>query len=107
MYTEEYKSSNEKELYFFTPRQRKYKNGDRPNRAAGDGYWKATGADKAIKHNGEVVGFRKALVFYIGKPPAGTKTSWIMHEYRVKNAPECQRTEKDDYMKVITSVSQK
>ncbi|XP_073119550.1 NAC transcription factor 25-like [Henckelia pumila] len=38
------------EWYFFTGRERKYLNGSRPNRAAGDGYWKATVADKKIYH---------------------------------------------------------
>ncbi|KAH0721093.1 hypothetical protein KY290_006701 [Solanum tuberosum] len=78
-----YPELGEKEWYFFTPRDRKYPNGHRPNRAAGRGYWKATGADKHIKHNNVEVGFRKALVFYEGKPPKGIKTNWIMHEYRV------------------------
>ncbi|KAL2525539.1 NAC domain superfamily [Abeliophyllum distichum] len=32
----------------------------------------ATGVDKTIKYNGEEIGLRKALVFYIGKPPKGT-----------------------------------
>ncbi|XP_015057729.1 NAC transcription factor 32-like [Solanum pennellii] len=73
----------EKEWYFFTPRRRKYPNGERPNRAAGTGYWKATGADKPIIHKKVKVGFRKALVFYEGKPPNGIKTNWIMHEFRV------------------------
>uniref|UniRef100_A0A0C9RGR2 TSA: Wollemia nobilis Ref_Wollemi_Transcript_25871_1634 transcribed RNA sequence n=1 Tax=Wollemia nobilis TaxID=56998 RepID=A0A0C9RGR2_9CONI len=75
----------EKEWYFFTPRDRKYPNGSRPNRAAGTGYWKATGADKPIttKIGGRRVGIKKALVFYIGKAPKGTKTNWIMHEYRL------------------------
>eukprot|EP01018_Ginkgo_biloba_P017203 Gb_17883 [translate_table: standard] len=75
----------EKEWYFFTPRDRKYPNGSRPNRAAGSGYWKATGADKPITTSGGTkrVGVKKALVFYTGKAPKGCKTNWIMHEYRI------------------------
>lgn len=75
----------EKEWYFFTPRDRKYPNGSRPNRAAGSGYWKATGADKPITTCGgkKRVGVKKALVFYKGKAPKGSKTNWIMHEYRM------------------------
>ncbi|KAM7259304.1 hypothetical protein ACFE04_015045 [Oxalis oulophora] len=38
----------EKEWYFFSPRDRKYTNGARPNMIAGSGYWKATGTDKII-----------------------------------------------------------
>ncbi|GAB2284551.1 NAC domain-containing protein [Dionaea muscipula] len=73
----------EKEWYFFSPRDRKYPNGSRPNRVAGSGYWKATGTDKLIMTEGRKVGIKKALVFYIGKAPKGTKTNWIMHEYRL------------------------
>lgn len=73
----------EKEWYFFSPRDRKYPNGSRPNRVAGSGYWKATGTDKVIITEGRKVGIKKALVFYIGKAPKGTKTNWIMHEYRL------------------------
>ncbi|CAL0303783.1 unnamed protein product [Lupinus luteus] len=73
----------EKEWYFFSPRDRKYPNGTRPNRVAGSGYWKATGTDKIITTEGRKVGIKKALVFYIGKAPKGTKTNWIMHEYRL------------------------
>ncbi|XP_062187217.1 NAC domain-containing protein 67-like [Phragmites australis] len=75
-----------REWYFFTPRDRKYPNGSRPNRAAGTGYWKATGADKPVAHGGRTVGIKKALVFYHGKPPRGIKTEWIMHEYRLADA---------------------
>ncbi|XP_051213607.1 NAC domain-containing protein 58 [Lolium perenne] len=76
------------EWYFFSPRDRKYPNGIRPNRAAGSGYWKATGTDKPIHDGatGQSVGVKKALVFYKGRPPKGTKTSWIMHEYRLAAA---------------------
>ncbi|EOA13850.1 hypothetical protein CARUB_v10026953mg [Capsella rubella] len=74
----------EKEWYFFSHRDRKYPNGSRPNRAAGTGYWKATGADKPIGKP-KTLGIKKALVFYAGKAPKGIKTNWIMHEYRLAN----------------------
>ncbi|XP_042464358.1 NAC transcription factor NAM-B2-like [Zingiber officinale] len=79
-------SFGEQEWYFFSPRDRKYPNGARPNRAATSGYWKATGTDKPILTSGGSqvkVGVKKALVFYRGKPPKGIKTNWIMHEYRL------------------------
>ncbi|KAL2559248.1 NAC transcription factor 29 [Forsythia ovata] len=75
----------ENEWYFFSPRDRKYPNGVRPNRAAVSGYWKATGTDKAIYSESRYVGVKKALVFYKGKPPKGIKTDWIMHEYRLND----------------------
>ncbi|XP_074555739.1 NAC domain-containing protein 2-like [Curcuma longa] len=81
----------EREWYFFSPRDRKYPNGFRPNRAAASGYWKATGTDKPIcsrssKGNEKPIAVKKALVFYMGKPPKGVKTDWIMHEYRLADA---------------------
>ncbi|ONK78412.1 uncharacterized protein A4U43_C02F18500 [Asparagus officinalis] len=78
----------DKEWYFFSSRDRKYPNGVRPNRAAASGYWKATGTDKPIvaSRGNENIGFKKALVFYKGKPPKGVKTNWIMHEYRLSEA---------------------
>lgn len=80
----------ENEWYFFSPRDRKYPNGSRPNRAAGSGYWKATGADKAIG-NPKPMGIKKALVFYAGKAPKGVKTNWIMHEYRLADVDRSAR----------------
>ncbi|KAL5982026.1 hypothetical protein ACLOJK_016094 [Asimina triloba] len=87
---EKYKDYGEKDWYFFTPRDRKYRKGSRPNRSAGDGYWKATGADKPIKSNDQIIGCRKALVFYRGKPTkmSSIKTNWIMHEYRIQENPD-------------------
>ncbi|KAE8700506.1 NAC transcription factor NAM-A1 [Hibiscus syriacus] len=75
----------DQEWYFFSPRDRKYPNGARPNRAATSGYWKATGTDKPIvtSNGNQKVGVKKALVFYRGNPPKGIKTNWIMHEYRL------------------------
>ncbi|KAK7317972.1 hypothetical protein RJT34_02644 [Clitoria ternatea] len=73
----------ENEWYFFSPRDRKYPNGVRPNRAAVSGYWKATGTDKPIHSGFKQVGVKKSLVFYKGRPPKGVKTDWIMHEFRL------------------------
>ncbi|CAL4952637.1 unnamed protein product [Urochloa decumbens] len=74
----------EGEWFFFSPRDRKYPNGARPNRTAGSGYWKATGTDKPILGQGaRCLGVKKALVFYQGRSPKGTKTQWVMHEYRL------------------------
>ncbi|KAA8519739.1 hypothetical protein F0562_013995 [Nyssa sinensis] len=77
----------ESEWYFFSPRDRKYPNGVRPNRAAASGYWKATGTDKPIlSSNGSLcIAVKKALVFYRGRPSKGTKTNWMMYEYRLLN----------------------
>ncbi|CAD6333773.1 unnamed protein product [Miscanthus lutarioriparius] len=80
----------EKEWYFFSPRDRKYPNGSRPNRAAGAGYWKATGADKPVG-TPRPVAIKKALVFYAGKAPKGDKTNWIMHEYRLADVDRTAR----------------
>ncbi|XVE52595.1 hypothetical protein DITRI_Ditri02bG0134600 [Diplodiscus trichospermus] len=84
------------EWYFFTPRDRKYPNGKRPGRGAADGFWKATGADKKVMFEGHVVGFKKTLVFYRGKPSKAVKTSWIMHEFTLNNPPTRQRAGDDD-----------
>ncbi|XP_010250592.1 PREDICTED: NAC domain-containing protein 83-like [Nelumbo nucifera] len=75
----------ENERYFFSAREAKYPNGNRSNRATGSGYWKATGLDKQIvaSRSNQVVGMKKTLVFYQGKPPRGTRTDWVMHEYRL------------------------
>ncbi|GAV71341.1 NAM domain-containing protein [Cephalotus follicularis] len=75
----------EQERYFFSTKEAKYPNGNRSNRATSSGYWKATGIDKQIitAMSNKTVGMKKTLVFYRGKPPHGTRTDWIMHEYRL------------------------
>ena len=84
----------EKEWFFYVPRDRKYRNGDRPNRVTTSGYWKATGADRMIRtENLRSIGLKKTLVFYSGKAPKGIRTSWIMNEYRLPHH-ETERLQK-------------
>lgn len=84
----------EKEWFFYVPRDRKYRNGDRPNRVTTSGYWKATGADRMIRtENFRPIGLKKTLVFYSGKAPKGIRTSWIMNEYRLPHH-ETERLQK-------------
>ncbi|KAH0930257.1 hypothetical protein HID58_015984, partial [Brassica napus] len=77
----------ESERYFFSTREAKYPNGNRSNRSTGSGYWKATGIDKQIGGN-KLVGMKKTLVFYKGKPPNGTRTNWVLHEYRLLDSQQ-------------------
>jgi hypothetical protein len=77
-------SSGEKEWYFYCPRDRKYRNSSRPNRVTRAGFWKATGTDRPIySSNGKCIGLKKSLVFYKGRAAKGTKTDWMMHEFRL------------------------
>lgn len=86
---EEPSTMGEKECYFFCQRGRKYRNSIRPNRVTGSGFWKATGIDKSVycvKESHECIGLKKSLVYYRGSAGKGTKTDWMMHEFRLPPA---------------------
>ncbi|KAF0900821.1 hypothetical protein E2562_035318 [Oryza meyeriana var. granulata] len=90
-------SIGDKEWFFYVPRDRKYRNGDRPNRVTPSGYWKATGADRMVRVDGNrPIGLKKTLVFYVGKAPKGLRSSWIMNEYRLPHG------DADRYQKEIS-----
>lgn len=80
----------EREWYFFVPRDRRQANGGRPNRTTERGFWKATGSDRPIRSVVDprrLIGLKKTLVYYRGRAPRGTKTDWVMNEFRLPVPP--------------------
>lgn len=88
--------TGDRQWFFFSPRERRYPNAARSNRATEHGYWKATGRDRIITCNSRAVGVKKTLVFYKGRAPSGVRTDWVMHEYTM-DENELQRCPVKDY----------
>jgi len=105
---EEASSVGEKEWYFFCIRGRKYRNSIRPNRVTGSGFWKATGIDKPIycvKEPHECIGLKKSLVYYRGSAGKGTKTDWMMHEFRLPpNGKSTTNTQPNDIQEAVSQL---
>ena len=112
-YAENINTLTDKEWYFFCKRGRKYRNSIRPNRVTRSGFWKATGIDKPIySNNGEghdCIGLKKSLVYYRGSAGKGTKTDWMMHEFRLPanqkntNLPNAKAADQEAVRKKINN----
>ncbi|XP_021774258.1 NAC domain-containing protein 41-like [Chenopodium quinoa] len=82
-------------------------NGSRPDRKAGDGFWKATGKDHPIKDDdGTLIGHQRSLVYFKGKSNNNKKdkkknnnhkTHWHMLELRVPDQPKLIPKRKRDH----------
>lgn len=74
----------------------------------GSGFWKATGIDKPVYNsslgrggegsdqyccnNNNIIGLKKTLVYYRGSAGKGTKTEWMMHEFRLPTSTNHDNT---------------
>lgn len=62
----------------------------------GSGFWKATGIDKPVYSLGgegrDCIGLKKTLVYYRGSAGKGTKTDWMMHEFRLPSSNDNRTT---------------
>ncbi|CAL9124941.1 unnamed protein product [Musa acuminata var. zebrina] len=80
----------EREWYFYVPRDRRQASGGRPSRTTERGFWKATGCDRPVRSATDpkrLIGLKKTLVYYEGRAPRGSKTDWVMNEYRLPDPP--------------------
>ncbi|CAM0950049.1 unnamed protein product [Alopecurus aequalis] len=76
--------------FFFCPRAERETRGGRPARTTPSGYWKATGSPSCVfsssspgaTASSKVIGVKRTMVFYQGRPRAGSKTTWKMNEYK-------------------------
>ena len=79
------------EWYLFGPRGQRYgTKGHRMKRKTRAGYWKSTGNDRPVMHQGAVIGYKKSLVYLLGRAPNGKRTNWVMHEYRLHDMTATQ-----------------
>jgi hypothetical protein len=44
-----------------------------------------------VNSQARAVGMKKTLVYYRGRAPHGSRTNWVMHEYRLDER-ECETT---------------
>ncbi|KAK3141283.1 hypothetical protein QOZ80_4BG0331840 [Eleusine coracana subsp. coracana] len=69
--------------YWFFVRRAETNSKTGTSRVTPRGYWKSSGNDRSVADcSKSPIGKKKTLVYYSGRNPKGTKSDWIMHEYR-------------------------
>ncbi|GLT96661.1 hypothetical protein SLE2022_142680 [Rubroshorea leprosula] len=57
------------------------------SRTTSNGYWKSMGVDDPVLNSSnKKIGMKMHWMFYMGGPPTGVKTNWIMHEYHLSDS---------------------
>ncbi|KAM0950429.1 putative transcription factor NAM family [Dioscorea sansibarensis] len=77
-------NSPENILYLYNLDDKQKKKGSNEIRETKDGYWKTMGEVSKISTGSDMMGRKTALEFYIGSPPFGNKTGWMIHEYQTE-----------------------
>ncbi|XP_057975519.1 NAC domain-containing protein 83-like [Malania oleifera] len=54
------------------------------------GFWKVKGEACQVFTNSAIIGWRTTLEFYEGQAPHGSKTNWLMQEYRITHKGPCE-----------------
>ncbi|XP_051132847.1 NAC domain-containing protein 104 [Andrographis paniculata] len=96
------KAMEEGKIWYFYSRRTQ-------NRVAGSGYWQPIGVEEQICSSSEqkVIGVKKHSAFYLGEPPHGVKSDWIMQEYRLPDSCSSssrssrKRSSKKDYSRWV------
>ena len=91
--TERHRREGENATYFFSPRNKKYPKGSRPDRAVRVesnekvGFWRANSKDWDVCFKDTVIGTKRNLVYFEGKPKINEKkTNWLMQEFMLDHA---------------------
>ncbi|CAI9770096.1 unnamed protein product [Fraxinus pennsylvanica] len=78
------------------------------SRITDSGYWQSIGIDEPIYSSAsqKLIGMKKYYAFYIGEPPEGVKTDWILQEYRLSDSSSScrssrKRNSKKEYSKWV------
>ncbi|KAJ8528533.1 hypothetical protein K7X08_022225 [Anisodus acutangulus] len=90
--------SQVKEWYFLTPSD-KY---GQSNSANNEGYWEPCGTDSLIHKDGNLIGYRKTLIYIEEKHEKNrSRAEWLVHEYRLDRSRDVRTGKTSDDMQWV------